>query len=245
MREVFVDESSQSDHQYMVIGALVVPGASVSDCEAAVMERLTAGNMFGEVKWSKVSRSKLDVYRGLVDCHFDLVERFGVEFHSLVLDTHQFDHRAYNDGDPELGFNKFIHRLLHVRVGRRFGPFERIVVHMDARNTTRHPNELQRFLNMAAAREYAEAMLPPFARVAHRDSKGSRLIQLCDLLSGAVAWHKNDHDARDGASQAKTTLANETAQRIGRARLGAETPRGQYALSVWNLRLGPRGRGAR
>ena len=245
MREVFVDESSQNNHQFMVLGALVVPGAVVAQCEEAIGARLAAGRMFGEVKWSKVSRGKLDVYRDLVACHFELAAQLGVEFHSLVLDTYQFDHVAFNDGDPELGFNKFVHRLLDIRVGRRFGALERIVVHMDARNTTRHPSELQRFLNMAAAKHHADAMRPPFARIAHRDSKGSRLIQLCDLLSGAVAWHKNDHDAREGASEAKTALANETAQRIGRARLGADTPRGQHALSVWNLRLQPRGRGAR
>jgi len=245
MREVFVDESSQSGHQFMVLGALVVPGRSLPDCEAAIGEVLERHRMFGEVKWTKVSRSKLTVYRELAACHFRLAEGLGVEFHSLVLDCYKFDHGTYNRGDPELGFNKFMHRLLDVRVGRRFGTFERIVVHMDSRNSNRHPSELQRFLNMAAARRYADPGISPFARVAHRDSKGSRLIQLCDLLTGAVGWHKNDHDALTGASPAKTALANEIAERIGRARLGADTPRGQYALSVWNLRLGARGRGAR
>jgi hypothetical protein len=245
MREVFVDESSQSGHQFMVLGALVVPGKSTSECEAAVMAVLDLHHTFGEMKWTKVSRAKLNVYRDLIACHFNLVREHGVEFHALILDCHQLDHRGYNHGDPELGFNKFLNKLLHVRVGRRFGSNERIVVHMDSRNSNHLPGELERFLNIAAQRDYVEPHRFPFARVAYRDSKNSRLIQLCDLLAGAVAWHKNDHDARDGASPAKTDLANYVANQIGRRRLGADVPKGQYALSVWNFRLGERGRGAR
>lgn len=244
MREVFVDESSQSGHQFMVLGALVVPGPAVADCERAVTDILERRGMLGEVKWVKVSRSKLDVYREVADCHFRLAASHGVEFHALIVDCHQLDHRAYNAGDPELGFNKFMNRLLHVRVGRRFGSSERLVVHLDSRNTDREPQELQRFLNIAA-RQYCEPGVAPFTRIAHRDSKGSRLIQLCDLLTGSVAWHKNDHDAAAGASASKSALANEIAAKIGRKRIGADTPPGRYAFSVWNFRLGPRGRGAR
>lgn len=245
MREVFVDESSQNNHQFMVLGALVVPGTAVQACEDSIRAILERHKMLGEMKWSKVSRGKLEVYRALVAHHFYLVQSCGIEFHAMTVDCRELDHVAYNHGDAELGFNKFVFRLLNVRVGKRFGTAERIVVHMDSRNTNRHPSELQTILNAAAARDYAPPGAVPFARVAHRDSKGSRLVQLCDLLSGAVAWHKNDHDAREGASQAKTLLANEIANRIGRARLGADTPMGQYALSVWNARLRPRGRGAR
>ena len=245
MREVFVDESSQNGHPFMVLGALVVPGHAVPACEQSITEILSRARMFGEVKWTKVSRSKLAVYQRLAAEHFRLVTAAGVEFHALVVDAQGLDHASYNDGDAELGFNKFLFELLWHRAGRRYGGDERIVVHLDSRTANRDLTELTLCLNRRATREFGGQVRVPFARVAFRDSKNSRIMQIADLLTGAVAWHKNDHDSRDNPSAARLQLANEIAEHAGRRRLGADTPRGQWALNVWNIRLKPARRGAR
>ncbi|MGE0580746.1 MAG: DUF3800 domain-containing protein [Steroidobacteraceae bacterium] len=237
MREVFVDESSQTGHAYMVLGAIVIPSDAAASAEARLTAVLERHRTLGEIKWTKVSQSKLHVYRDFVDVHFQLVRELDAEFHGLVVDCTRIDHSEYNDGDPELGFNKFLYTLLNTRVGNRFGDHEGIVVHLDARTAARQPSELQEFLNRAAAKRRRESTHSPFRRVAFRDSKNSRLLQLTDLLAGAIAWHKNDRDARDGASAVRTLFANEMAQKAGRHRFGADTPRGNYAVSVWNLRM--------
>jgi len=199
----------------------------------------------GELKWTKVSRGKYPVYKDVVDLYFSSYLHQGAEFHAIVLDTHGIDHGTYNQGDADLGFNKFLFNLLYYRVGLRFGELEKIVVDMDARNTTHEPAELQGFLNRKLASRFGSFDHHPFTRIAQRDSKKSRMVQLADLLAGSVAWHKNDHDTKSGASEAKTNLANHIAQSVGLRRLGASSPRSEKRLSVWNFQLGPRGRGAR
>ena len=242
MRHVFVDESSQNDHHYMVLGALVVPKAGVEEAERLMEATLQAHRMAGsEFKWTKVSRGKADAYQALANLHFDILCPNGVEFHALVIDCHGLDHRCYNQGDADLGYNKFLFQLLLHKVARRFGAEERMVVDLDSRNTTRDPMELQRILNSAMGRELRDHLRPPFTRIAHRDSRTSRLLQLSDLLSGAVAWHKNDQDTRPEASPAKVGLANHIAVRSGRRRLGGDTWKSETRMSVWNFALGKRG----
>lgn len=242
MRHVFVDESCQNGHHYMVLGALVVPGHLVRTAEDAIAEMLSRHHMGpSELKWTKVSRAKAPAYHAFADFHFDWLCPQGGEFHSLIVDTHQLDHRTYNEGDPDLGMAKFLYSLLYHRVGLRFGFDERIVVDLDARNTARDPVELQVCLNRRMAKLKRTWGEPSFTRIAHRGSETSRLLQLADLLAGAVAWHKNDHDAADNASAAKAGLADHIAQRAGRRRLGADTFKRETRLAVWNHSLRKRG----
>lgn len=229
----------------MVLGALVVPGPYVARATAALEEVLARHRMTGsEFKWTKVSTGKADCYREVVGVHFDELCSNGVQFHALVLDQHGIDHRCYNQGDEDLGYNKWLYQLLLHRVGKPFGSFEKIVVDLDNRNTSRDPVELQRILNSKMGSLTGTYLEPPFARIAHRDSKGTRLLQLTDLLAGAVAWHKNDHDSRPDASAAKAALANEVARRVGLFRFGSNSPKRETRVSVWNMSLLPRG-GAR
>jgi hypothetical protein len=246
MRHVFVDESCQNAHQFMILGALIMPGDLVAEAERHLANYLAQQGTLGEFKWTKVSRSKLDVYRGYISYYFDSLVPRGATFSALVVDSREIDHHAYNDGDPDLGFNKFLYQLLFHRVGRVHGLNERIVVDLDARNTTRDAGELNNVLNAATARYFGDQARRPFARVAHRDSKNSRLLQLADLLTGAVAWHKNDHDAQPGASESKIAMAAHIAGHIGLRRLGANSVRAETRLNVWNFQLRARqGWGAR
>lgn len=245
MRHVFIDESSQNAHHYMVLGALVLPGPVAIEAEVEIERLLVAERMHAELKWTKVSAKKLHVYKTLINYHFSTLIPRGAQFHALIVDCYALDHHTYNEGDSELGFNKFLYNLLFYRVGKPFGINERIVVDLDARNSTRDILELQTVLNHRMAKVTGERTRASFARVAFRNSKNSRLLQLADLLSGAIAWHKNDNDALPNASAAKCSLADYAASCVGLRRLGATSPKGEVRLSTWNFMLQPRGRGAR
>lgn len=243
MRHVFIDESSQTAHQFMVLGALVLPGALVTKAESELTQLLDHHGMRAELKWTKVSRTKLPAYQAMVDFYFRNLVPQGAQFHALVVNCYDLDHHTYNQGDPDLGFNKFIYNLLIYRVGKRFGDVERIVVDLDSRNSTRDLIELQTVLNRKMAQQSQEATRAPFARLAFRDSKSTRLLQLADLLTGSIAWHKNDHDAAPNSSAAKSALANHAAGHLHLRRLGGSSPIREERLSVWNFALQPRRRG--
>lgn len=246
MRHVFVDESCQNDHHYMVLGALCMPGELVREAEAELEAIVVAERLAGsEMKWTTVNKRKLPACQAMIEHYFRSLVIRGATFHALVVDSWALDHRSYNGGDGELGFNKFIYTLLLHKIGKPNGRDHKIIVDLDARTAARIPQELQDCLNNGLKRDLGSAHYPVFKRVAFRDSKSTRLLQLSDILTGCVAWHKNDHDARPEASVWKAGLANHVASGLNLRRLGACSPRGEVRLNVWNLNLRPRGRGAR
>jgi hypothetical protein len=74
--------------------------------------------MHAELKWRKVSRSKLAECKRFLDYFLTLNTADQLHFKCIVLDTHQFDHRRFNAGDTEIGFYKFYYQLLLKCFGR-------------------------------------------------------------------------------------------------------------------------------
>src|SRR5262249_18276682 len=107
--EIYIDESSQNNHRYLVIGGVVAMMADlpalIDDIAMARMPDLPKG----EVKWSKVSKAKLAAYKRIVDALFDNPK--GIHFHCLVIDTTLQDHKRFNAGSREIGFNKEIQNV--------------------------------------------------------------------------------------------------------------------------------------
>ena len=97
--DIYVDESSQTKHRFLVLGGLIIPhvelDAFCEAVEAARQPELPANSL----KWGRVSRTKLEGYKRVVDVFFD-PSAAAVHFHSLVVDTHQQDHRRWNKGEP-------------------------------------------------------------------------------------------------------------------------------------------------
>jgi hypothetical protein len=106
---MYFDESSQTGHQYLVLGGIGVEYTDSGKLLAMLQEARLPELPAGEAKWTKVSRAKLPAYKRLVDVAFG--NRDLVHFHSLVLNTHDVDHARFNQGDRDLGFNKEIYQL--------------------------------------------------------------------------------------------------------------------------------------
>ena len=101
--EIYVDESSQNKHRYLVLGAVVIELLNAPKIEGLIAKARLPELPLGEAKWTKVSKAKLPAYKRLVDVLFDNIK--DVHFHSLFVDTTQQDHKKYNQGDSEIGFN--------------------------------------------------------------------------------------------------------------------------------------------
>lgn len=107
--EVYIDESSQNNHRFLVLGGVIVTAPDVEELCNLIMDARRPELPSKEAKWTKVSRSKLSAYKRIVDVLFDNPEL--VHFHSLFVDTYLLDHHRFNQGDREIGFNKEIYQL--------------------------------------------------------------------------------------------------------------------------------------
>jgi uncharacterized protein DUF3800 len=201
--DVFIDESSQTSHRYLVIGGIIAPSADVFDLTNRILKTRLPELPNGEMKWGKVSRGKLAAYKRVVDFFFSAELQNQVHFHSLVVDTSKHDHARFNSGSREIGFNKEVFQL--AQKFTRIYP-TRLNIYPDERVTDQSLDEMRLMLN-----RYINRRIPqrdwPFRRVQFRDSKKTPLLQLADTLSGAIAFRLNGHDKKIDVSPAKLELS--------------------------------------
>lgn len=229
--EVYVDESSQNKHRYLVLGAVAVELPNTQTLIDAIMQARLPQLPNGEAKWGKVSRAKLPAYKRVVDVLFDNPDSY--HFHALFVDTTQQNHQQFNDGDSETGFNKEIYQLAN-KVGQLYSN-KYFHIYPDYRDTKNTPEELRLILCRGATKR-GDKRDWPVRRCQFRDSKLTIPLQLADILIGAIAYQLNGHDKAKGANPAKVELARHVMRRAGIADITKGTAR-VAKFSVWPRRL--------
>ena len=187
----------------------------------------------GEMKWNKVSNSKIMSYKRVVDIFFDRPQFKTCHFHSLILDTHRLDNSQYNDGSREVGFNKEIYHLAskfaRLYSGRLFH------LYMDHRETSQRPEDLRNILNHGR-RKAGDSRDWPFRRSHFRDSKTTPMLQMVDIFAGAIGYHVNGHNMAPDASPAKIRLSNYILKRAGIVDVKIDTSmKGKF--TIWHRQL--------
>lgn len=228
LSEVYIDESS-TQHQYLVLGAVIIDQADVAEFLGALWSARLPELPQGEMKWTKVSRAKLPAYKRLVDLFFRPRYHFGPHFHALVVDATKVNHRVYNKGSREIGFNKEVYQLA-MKCGRLYtGLFH---VYPDKRETNQRPEDLRLMLNRGI-RAKGDTRDWPFRRVQFRDSKKTELLQLADIFAGAIAYRLNRHHEEFSASDAKVALSEHVLKAAGIVDVSRDTHmRGKF--TVWH-----------
>jgi hypothetical protein len=185
----------------------------------------------GEAKWVKVSKAKLAAYKRLVDVLFD--HSGAAHFHCLVVDTTLLDHRRFDEGSREIGFNKEVYQLA-MKCARLY-PTALFHVYPDQRETTQMPEDLRLILNRGC-RKKGDKRDWPFRRCQFRDSKNTLLLQLTDIVAGSLAFKLNGHDKKQGASVAKCELATHI---LGRAKVADvfKDTAVSANFTIWHRRL--------
>ncbi len=230
--DIYVDESSQTKHRFMLLGGIVVPTQSVQRFEAAVMTARRPELPFGEMAWTKVSNSKLPAYQRVMDAV--LGDRsMPVEFHSLIVDTHKIRDSIFNKGSRDAGFNKEIYQLL--MKFWRMNKSHNFHAYLDRRNTASSPNELRDIVNQGIRKKVLDADWP-FRRIHFRDSHDCLPIQVVDVMLGAIGYHINGHRSDYNASKAKSALSDHIL-RLGNVRNPTKDTNVTGRFTIWHRRL--------
>lgn len=212
LSDIYIDESSQTRHRYLILGGVIARKDAIDAINAAIMKLRLPELPHGEMKWNKVSNAKLMAYKRVVDGFFDQPALSGVHFHSIVVDTHHQDHASFNEGSREIGFNKEIYQLA-AKFARLYR--DRLFhLYPDERQTNQRPEDLRSILNFGRAKA-GDAREWPFRRCHFRDSKETLLLQMVDIMIGGLAFHLNGHVNEPEASQPKTRLARYILKRAG------------------------------
>lgn len=224
---IFGDESShKGKHAFMVYGTI--------SCNAQKLEEVTQAlafpNFHHEFHW-KESGSFLDPHKLFASAIFALLKRRWLDFRCIVVNARHMNHKEFNQNDPDLGLEKYIHRQL-LRYALK-QPNARFHVVLDAGREEKFPPEQKRrMLNNGFKKESGHSH-DSFLSVRTMASKDSRLVQAADVLSGAVAWVRNERYNDKGKGWKKESLVEHIATKAnlpslhGRAKLRG-IPMGHY-----------------
>lgn len=226
---VYLDESSITGCRYMAIGGLWIPDTCEPALRAAIQTVRTSHGMkaHGEFKWTKTSGSSTKpAYLGAIDAFFANPD---CRFNAMVIDTRN---PGRNRGeDEERDFYTSVHWLLRLRIER--GSVYRLV--LDHRSDKRKDrlSELREVLDNAVKLEH-RITHRTMREVIARDSKDEPLIQLADLLLGAVCHHFNGCHRVAGASAGKAQTAAYIASKARfRGGIISMTARSERKFNVW------------
>ena len=229
--EIYCDESRQDlfwskaskSGKYLLIGGLWLPGDLRNDVKEHVRVLKEQYNVYGEIKWQKVSASHLDFYLDLVD----LFLAFGsnLRFRCIAIEAAKVDMVRYHDADQELGFYKFYYQLIHHWIL----DFNDYIIFCDVKTNRRGDRlrTLQRCLDRAN-------LSSTITSVQAIPSHESTLIQLTDFLLGATGARLNNSIISMGA---KEQVIRRLEQSLGVEKLH-HTPKAAQKFNIFIIDLG-------
>jgi hypothetical protein len=224
---IYCDESCNLEHdgqKAMVLGAVTCPVRKTREVAAHIRAIKVKHGLPPEfeVKWTKVSKAKLDFYLELVDYFFD--ER-ALAFRALVVpDKSMLDHAAFAQGHEDFYFKMYFDMLKVL-----LDPTCEYNIYIDIKDTRSGGKT-------ARLREVLSNSLYDFERriiqqIAIVRSEHVQQVQLADLLMGAVGYVHRGLCGNAG----KVAIVNRLRQRSGYGLLHTTLFREQKLnLFVWH-----------
>ena len=219
--KIYSDESSTGGERYMLIGGLWVPWDDELAIRASLMAVRAKHQLRAEMKWTKVTDKMLRAYMDFVDVFF---EQCSMRFKCIVLDTRILDYRTYNSGDKELGFYKFYYQL----ISRNLSPRCEYWLYTDERQN-RKPYRLEA-LKLAVNNWWtSKKQVRPLRHIEPCKSHNDDIMQLADILLGAIASAWNERKGRES----KKLLKEHIAQHLSRPSLAIATAPNAPKVNIW------------
>jgi predicted nucleic acid-binding protein len=220
---IYCDESCHLENDripVMVLGSVWCPEKRAKEISERIREikqkhsllspddlRRPKSHQF-EIKWTKVSPAKVQFYLDVVDYFFDDDD---MHFRGIVIDKTVLDHAARRQSHDDW-YYKMLFRLLEPVID----PEYQYRIYLDIKDTRSEQKraKLEAFLR-TASHDYDSHIV---ASVQQIRSHESEILQVADLLIGAIAYHHRQRHgdllSRPGAlSQSKLHVIRRIQQR--------------------------------
>jgi hypothetical protein len=187
---IYCDESCHLEHDdkpAMVLGAVWCQGERVQDIASALREAKFRHGLppAFETKWGKVSPGKRDFYADVVSLFFD---EPALRFRCVIAAKTQLQHDAFSQ-DHDTWYYKMYYFLLRRLLSDR-GSLYRVYLDVKDTNSSAKIRKLHEVL-CNYMRDFDQRVLD---RVQAVHSHEVQLIQLADILTGAVSYAVRDLD---------------------------------------------------
>jgi len=223
---IYCDESTHLPNDgrpYMVLGAIVCPANRAREIAVRLREIRAKHKIRPdvEIKWTKVSPSKIDFYLDVIDYFFDDDD---LSFRAVVAPKAGLDHERFAQTHDDWYYKMMFYLVRNVLPAQ-----DEAFIYLDKKDTNGQ-EKIERLRNVIANAEY-DFGRSKIRRLQIVESNQVGPLQLADLLIGAVNYaNRGDSSSvaklrlierirgRSGVSLTHTTLLSETKMNIFRWR---------------------------
>jgi hypothetical protein len=231
---VYCDESCHLENDYkpvMLLGALWVPHNSVEHLNKELKEIKEDFKSRGEIKWTKVSNSRLSFFRRIIDWFFVSED---LHFRGFVVSNKQsLNHAVFNQNSHDDFYYKTYFSLLN----KILSPENKYNIYLDIKDT-RSKFKLQKLRDILSNDKF-DFTGQMISQMQHVHSNGTPLLQITDLLLGALTYKHSGLRT----SAAKLSIVNLIEQHLRNKKiltdLTVSTPlkENKFNIFVWSPRL--------
>ena len=227
---VYCDESChlQNDKSpVMVLGAIYCPNHKRQQIYADIRSIKKKYNLssYFEIKWTKVSKSKIAFYEELLDYFWNNKD---LHYRGLVaVGKDQLDHNRFNGGDYDLWYYKMYFRLLDPII---YEEHEYRIL-LDIKDT-KGGKRVQKLKEVLCNNIY-DFNSEVIKHIGQINSRESEILQLADLINGAIAYHYRHMENEELVNHGKVAFVNklQSKQNIDRKTSRRAT---KFNLFIWS-----------
>jgi len=206
---LYIDESCHLEHDLqpiMCIGYTKIEYEQYPSIKTTLKGIKLKHKSATEIKWSKVSMSRMPLYKELIDYFFSSEISFRCV---LVKNKKNLDHDKFNRGDHNAFYYKLIYLLLNNKYVNPTDEKYRVILDIKDTRGRERLNELVACLNNKNNGD------SPFIHFQHIRSDENELLQLTDLLIGAIGYKSRGEHLKHFASKVKCEIVAYLEQKSG------------------------------
>ena len=210
---IYIDESCHLEHDrmpIMCIGYIKIDAENYSKYKNDIKAIKLKHHAPTEIKWNKVSTSRLPLYKDIIDYFFET----DIQFRAiLVKNKSQLNHEKFNKGDHNSFYYTLVFLLLrNPWVNLSEDAFKVILDIKDTRGKERL-NKLDTRLKEEYLKKHNT--ISPFNFFQHIRSDENEFLQLADLFIGAITYRARRKHKEENTSVAKKEIINYLEKKSG------------------------------
>lgn len=212
-RIIYIDESCHLENDelpLMCIGYTKIESGNYETYKNEIKAIKLKHHAPTEIKWNKLSMSRLELYKELIDYFF----LKNIQFRAiLVKNKTQLNHAKYNKGDHNSFYYTLVFLLLrNPYINLNHDQFKVILDIKDTRGKERLKN-----LDLRLKKEYKSKyeQESPFHFFQHIRSDENVFLQLTDLFIGAITYKARKEHKQENASEVKKAVIQYLEEKSG------------------------------
>ena len=205
---IYCDESCHLEHDHqniMVLGAIKCDKYSKKRIFNEIRDIKEKHNMnkMCELKWTKISPKGIEVYKDLIKYFFS---NPNLSFRAVIVDKTKLNHEDFNQTHDDFYYKIYYQLLCRIIVPNTPHTKNENYIYLDIKDTkgARKVRQLRKIL----ANGLYDFDMECVKNVQNINSKESELIQLADILIGAISYLNRNEDRKERYSKAKMEIVD-------------------------------------